>query len=287
MKKLLTILLVLCMMLPIMASAEVFVDKHPPADWDEKDIMEITVYRTGYSDAILVENGENTMLIDGGNPRFSEQLYAALTTTKKINKLTYMFSTTPRAEHLDGLTALMKKFLTPEEFLSSVSKTYDKDTQAKAVEVINEMKIPYRQIEHEETLTMGGVTFTFYRWYSGNSPAARTAIIRAQFGDSKIMFLSDISSNGQRYHCGTLDPAMQKVDIVSAPNHGKDVFLNKFLDNLMPSYVFITNYNNDAVKNITKQLTKRDIQIGYSGEGTIHMATDGTDWYIYQTIKEF
>jgi hypothetical protein len=55
----------------------------------------------------------------------------------------------------------------------------------------------------------------------------------------------------------------------------------------MPSYVFITNYNNDAVKNITKQLTKRDIKIGYSGEGTIHMATDGTDWYIYQTIKEF
>lgn len=287
MKKLITILLILCMMLPIMASAEVFVDKHPPAEWDDKDIMEVTVYRTGYSDAILLQNGDNTMLIDGGNPRFVNQLYAALTTTKKLHKLNYMFSTSPRSEHLDGLTALMKKFFTPDEFLSSVSKTYDKETQAKAIEVIDEMKIPYRQVEHEETLELGGMTFTFYRWYSGNTPASRTAIVRVQFGDAKAMFLSDLSTNGQRYHCGTLDPATQKVDIVSAPNHGKDLFLNKFLDNLMPSYVFITNYDNDKTKDIKRQLTKRDIKMGFSGEGTIHMATDGTDWYIYQTIKEF
>ena len=226
------------------------------------------------------------MLIDGGNTRFTEQLHAALL-AKKITKLTYMFNTSPRDEHLNGLTALLKKLYTPEEFLSSVSLTYDKDTQAKLAEIINEAKIPYRQIEHEETLQLGGITLTFFRWYSGNSPAARTAIVRAQFGDSTIMFLSDLASNGQRYHSGTIAPELQNVDIVSAPNHGKDVFLNKFLDNLLPKYVFVTNYNNDSVKQITKQLTKRDIQIGYSGEGTIHMATDGTDWYIYQTMKEF
>ena len=286
MKKIVALLIALCLMLPLVASAEVFLDKHPPVDWNEKDILEVTVFRTGVSDAILLQNGENTMLIDGGNTRFTEQLHSALL-AKKITKLTYMFNTSPRAEHLNGLTALLKKLYTPDEFLSSVSLTYDKDTQAALAEVINEAKIPYRQVEHEETLQLGGVTLTFFRWYSGNSPAARTAIVRAQFGDSTIMFLSDLASNGQRYHSGTIAAELQNVDIVSAPNHGKDVFLNKFLDNLMPKYVFMTNYNNDSVKQITKQLTKRDIPIGYAGDGTIHMATDGTDWYIYQTMKEF
>ena len=286
MKKIVALLIALCLMLPLVASAEVFLDKHPPVDWNEKDILEVTVFRTGVSDAILLQNGENTMLIDGGNTRFTEQLHSALL-AKKITKLTYMFNTSPRAEHLNGLTALLKKLYTPEEFLSSVSLTYDKDTQAALAEVINEAKIPYRQVEHEETLQLGGVTLTFFRWYSGNSPAARTAIVRAQFGDSTIMFLSDLASNGQRYHSGTIAAELQNVDIVSAPNHGKDVFLNKFLDNLMPKYVFMTNYNNDSVKQITKQLTKHDIPIGYAGDGTIHMATDGTDWYIYQTMKEF
>ena len=286
MKKIFALVIALCLMLPLVASAEVFLDKHPPVDWNEKDILEVTVFRTGASDAILLQNGENTMLIDGGNTRFTEQLHSALL-AKKITKLTYMFNTSPRAEHLNGLTALLKKLYTPDEFLSSVSLTYDKDTQAALAEVINEAKIPYRQVEHEETLQLGGVTLTFFRWYSGNSPAARTAIVRAQFGDSTIMFLSDLASNGQRYHSGTIAAELQNVDIVSAPNHGKDVFLNKFLDNLMPKYVFVTNYNNDSVKQITKQLTKRDIQIGYAGDGTIRMATDGTDWYIYQTMKEF
>ena len=286
MKKFLVLLLVLCMMLPVVASAEVFLDKHPPVDWNDKDILEITVFRTGVSDAILLQNGEETMLIDGGNTRFTEQLQAALL-KKKITHLNYMVSTTPRAEHLNGLTALLKKLVSTDMFLSSVGKNYDKDTQATAIAVIDEMDIPYRQVEHEETMDFGGVKITFYRWYSGNTPASRTAIVLAQFGDSKIMFLSDLSSNGQRYHAGTLDLATQNVDIVSAPNHGKDVFLNKFLDNLTPEYVFATNYDNDSVKNITKQLKKRDIPIGYSGEGTIYMATDGTDWYVYQTIKEF
>lgn len=286
MKKVLALLLTLCLMIPIAASAEVFLDKHPPVDWNAEDIMEVTVFKTGVSDAILLQNGENTMLIDGGNARHVTQLKEALT-KKNITKLTYMFSTSPRAEHLNGLTGLLKNFVTANEFLSSVSKTYDKDTQKELAATIDEMKIPYRQIEHEEQLDLGGIKLTFFRWYSGNTPASRTAIILAQFGDTSIMFLSDLSSNGQRYHSGTLNTALQNVDIVSAPNHGKDVFLNKFLDNLTPSYVFATNFNNDSVKQITRQLTKREIPIGFSGEGTIHMATDGTDWYIYQTIKEF
>ena len=286
MKKILVLLLALCMMFPMMASAEVFFDKHPPVDWEEKDIFEITVYKTGTSDAILLQNGEKSMLIDGGASRYNDQLHAALL-AKKITKLTYMFNTSPRAEHLEGLIALLKRLYIPEEFLSSVGLTYDKDTQKTLAKLINETKIPYRQVEHEETLDLGGVKLTFFRWYSGNSAAARAAIVHAQFGDSTIMFLSDLSTTGQRYHSGTINLTMQDVDIVSAPNHGKDVFLNKFIDNLTPEYVFVTNYNNDAVKNITKQLTRRNIKIGYAGSGTIHMATDGTDWYIYQNMKEF
>ena len=69
MKKFLVLLLVLCMMLPVVASAEVFLDKHPPVDWNDKDILEITVFRTGVSDAILLQNREQTRLIDVVNTR--------------------------------------------------------------------------------------------------------------------------------------------------------------------------------------------------------------------------
>ena len=53
MKRVFALLMLLCCLLPA-ARAQVYVDQTPPADWAQRDLMRLTVFRTGESDCCLL-----------------------------------------------------------------------------------------------------------------------------------------------------------------------------------------------------------------------------------------
>lgn len=286
-RKCLCCLLMCCLILGrASVRADVHVDETPPEDWQERDLMRLTVFRTGEGDAMLLQAGGECMMIDGGPYKYREKLRDALT-ERGITHFKYLFSTHPHDDHIDGLRMLMSYGFTADEFLSVFAKSNSYDNQVKAVRQLDRSGIPYRRIASGESVTLGGVRITFYNWPEGKTINAQSCMARLEFGDCSALLCADVIGETQLHFLKTLDPAVLKADVAKAPHHGLTPFRTDFLDAVDPGFVVVTNYNNDKVTKITNQLNYRKLPFKFSGAGTVYLECDGTDWYIYQTLREF
>lgn len=286
-KKALSYLLFCCLLLCCAAAqADVYVDQDPPEDWQQRDLLRLTVFRTGEGDAMLLQAGGECMMIDGGPFKYREKLRDALI-ARGIDHFKYLFSTHPHDDHIDGLRMLMSYDFRVDAFISVFPQSNAYENQVKAVRVINQKGIPYRQLSDGETITLGDATLTVYFWDKGTSINAKSAMTRLEFGGCSALLCADIIGDTQRHFLKSLDAEVLKADVVKAPHHGLTPFVTEFLDAVDPGFVWVTNYNNDLVKKISGQLRYRGLPFKFSGDGTVYLECDGTDWYIYQTLKQF
>ena len=289
MKQFFSIILILCLLLSVLpAQAQVYVKQDPPEDWQERDLLRITVYRTGEGDCMLVEAGGECMMIDGGPYKYREKLRDALQ-AKGITHLKYLFSTHPHDDHINGLRMLMSYDFQVDEFVSVFPKDVkdQEGNQKKAMAVLDEKGISYRQLSSGEALTLGGAELTVIYWAEGFSINAQSAAAKLVFGDCSALFTADITGDTEKYFLETMDPAFFKADVVKAPHHGLTPFVTEFLNAVDPGYIWCTNYHGDKVEKTQNQAIYRKIPIQFSGDGTIVMECDGTDWYINQTLYQF
>ena len=184
---------------------------------------------------------------------------------------------------------LLSYGFTADAFVSPFPKNFSYDLQQKAVRQVDRSGVPYRQLQDGDVLTLGGASITVYWWEKGKTIDAKCPIARVEFGDSSALLCSDIIGDTQQYYLNTLEPAWLKADVVKAPHHGITPFLPAFLDAVDPAFVCVTNYSNYGT-DLTKfknQMKSRQLPVKFSGDGTVYMETDGTDWYIWQTLREF
>ncbi|MBR4540325.1 MAG: MBL fold metallo-hydrolase [Clostridia bacterium] len=289
MKQFFSVLLALCLLLSVLpAQAQVYVKQDPPEDWQQRDLLRITVFRTGEGDCMLLEAGGECMMIDGGPYKYREKLRDALN-DRGITHFKYLFSTHPHDDHIDGLRMLMTYGFEVDEFLSVFPKDV-KDTegnQKKAMNALDKAGIPYRQLENGSVLTLGGAELTVFFWAEGFSMNAQSGAAKLVFGDCSALFTADITGDTQKYFLETLGAEFLKVDVVKAPHHGITPMVGDFLTAVDPGYIWCTNYHGDRVEKTQNQATYRKIPIQFSGDGTIVLECDGTDWYINQTLYEF
>ena len=289
MKRFLSVLLTFFLLLSVLPTqAQVYVKQDPPEDWQQRELLRITVFRTGEGDCMLLEAGGECMMIDGGPYKYREKLRDALN-DRGITHFKYLFSTHPHDDHIDGLRMLMTYGFEVDEFVSVFPKDV-KDTegnQKKAMNALDKAGIPYRQVESGEVLALGGAELTVISWPEGRSINAQSAMTRLVFGECSALFTADIIGDTEKYFLETLDPALLKADVLKAPHHGLTPFVTEFLNAVDPGYIWCTNYHGDRVEKTENQATYRKIPIQFSGDGTIVMECDGTDWYINQTLYEF
>ena len=292
MKRFLVCLLILCCLIPS-ALAEVYVGQKKPDDWDSRDLMRLTVFRTGESDCMLLEAGGEAMMIDGGADKYRESLRDALA-DRNLSHLKYIYSTHPHDDHINGLWRIMQYGVTADEFLCSFAQNYryvDKglgvDLQARTVRQAESSAIPFRQIMAGDQITLGDATLSFYQWYDGKTIDAQCPMTRVEFHDAVLLLTSDIIGETQHYFLKNLPAEVLKADVVKAPHHGLTGFVSEFLDAVDPGFIFITNYDNEKPKKTVNQAKYRKLPYKLTGSGTVIMETDGTDWYIEQLLKQF
>ncbi len=286
MKRILCLLLTLLALLGALpAQAQVYVEQEAPADWAQRDLMRLTVFRTGESDCMLLEAGGEAMMIDGGSNKYREKLRDALA-ARNISQLKYLFSTHPHDDHIDGLYRLMQYGVTAEEFLSPFPEKFKNNLQQRTVKQAEKSGIPYRQLKNGDTLSLGEANLTIYRWDAGTSVNALSALTRVEFGGSALLLCADITGDAQKYFLKTLPAEALKADVVKVPHHGHTPFVTEFLTAVDPGYIFCTNYGGKTPKT-AGQAKYRSLPIQYSGDGTIIAETDGVDWYIHQLKKQF
>lgn len=297
MKKLLLLFLVL-VLLPAAALAEVHYiadESQLPEGWTEKELLRLTSIDVQRSDAILVQCGGENMMIDGGSGQYYERL-AEYFDAQEITGFKYLFNTHPDNDHLEGLTKIMNHRLTAEDgktdlgpkytigsFCTAVEKTYTKTKYHKAaVRAADKYGVPYQQVYHGDVLTLGGATINVMRCNESWGTNNRSACTQIVFGDSKVLMMGDCAAKAQRYLVKHCDPSLLACDVIKASHHGINFFVEEMLEVAQPEVVFVTNFrSHDSIKSGYRRYYDDKGKL-YSGDGTVIMETDGTDWYIWQ-----
>lgn len=287
MKKIIALFLMLALLASALpALSEVYVDQTPPEDWQSRDLMRLTVFRTGESDCMLLEAGGEAMMIDGGANKWRESLRDALA-ARNITHLKYIYNTHPHDDHIDGLYRIMQYGVTADEFVSIFAENFRNDLHSRTVKQAEKSGIPYRQLQVGDVLTLGEVTLTIYRWEDGSTINDLSTLTRLEYKDCSALLTADITGLAQRYFMDALEPEILKADVAKFPHHGLTPFVTEFLDIVDAKFLWATNYDDDDIRKAKNQANNRKLPMKASGAGTIILESDGTDWYIYQTLKQF
>lgn len=59
-----------------LGDVEVHFHETPPDDWNERNLFRLTMFRTTYNDAMLLECGGQTMIVDSGTKKWTKSLCA-------------------------------------------------------------------------------------------------------------------------------------------------------------------------------------------------------------------
>lgn len=277
--------LLCCFLYCSLAAAEVHWNETPPEDWSSRDLMRLTVFRTGEGDAMLLEYGGECMLIDGAPEKYRDSLWEALQ-SRGIGRVRFMFSTHPHEDHIDGLYHMLRFGLQVDEFISPFPMDYSFDHHVRVVKQIKAKDIPYTQLMNGDCFYLGAVELETWRWMEGKTIDAQCPLTRVSFGDCVLLLTSDIIGSSQEYLMKILPAEWLKADVMKAPHHGLTGANKTFLDTVSPEFIFITNYSGKTAT-MDGQAKYRNIPYAHSGDGTIVLECDGVDWYIYQTLKQF
>lgn len=246
MRKALLGALLLCMLLPAWARAEVRIGQESPADWAGKDVLRLTQLDTNRSDCLLLECGGQSMFIDGGLPAFRFYVAAYLRESGHEH-LDYLFNTHPHDDHIAVTIELVKNgLITADAYLSPFEQGYsDKHGYQQRMErALAEASIPYTQVHEGDTLEMGGAVIEIHTMEQAKDANQRSAMLKVVFGHSTALLCADIPFVTMETYLAQLGAEYLKSDICKAPHHGIPCLL--------------------------------------SGEGTLIMETDGTNWYVWQ-----
>ena len=281
MKKVLLILLAL-LALPVLAAAEVHYiadETGLPEDWAQRETLAMTVVDTNRSDAILLRCGGEAMMVDGGFNSHYQRVFATLD-GYGVTTLKYLLSTHCDGDHSEGLTTIMNSDrYAPGVLLSPNKENYDDpdDHHEKMVRASRRHNVPYQVIDDGDVFTLGSATITILRCDQKWGQNARSAACRVDFNGGRILLLADVSTRVLNYWMETRDPAEFDCDLMKANHHGIDGVPESFMAAATPSVIVCTN-NTNYDHNIELE------RLGalYSGDGTVHIETDGADWYIWQ-----
>lgn len=93
----------------------------------------------------------------------------------------------------------------------------------------------------------------------------------------------DIDNETMQWYATTYGEKL-RCDILKAPHHGLATIPDSFVEQTQPQVLFVPNRSALSTK-VTAGWVKNHMPgaaLYFSGDGTVTMLTDGTDWYIWQ-----
>ncbi len=262
------------------ASAEVYVGKQPPADWQDRPVLRLTTFPAVHNDAALLQVGGKTMLIDGGFEGWVKDVRASLTAMGCGDGVDVIFNTHPHDDHIGTEIRLVRQGFRAGEFWSTFPEDYDDPYQQEMVTELRAAGIPYRQLANGEALDFGGAHMVFMYYPEGRDPNALSAVTHITFGSATLLLTADVSTAAQDWFHLNVGGAL-KAQVMKFPHHGITIARPAFLDDADPEFAYVTNRQRDTRK-ANQQLKSRHIRFLHTSVGPLTLVTDGTDWYIWQ-----
>lgn len=203
--------------------------------------VKVHVIDVGQGDSILIQTGNENILIDGGNKGKGDEVLAYLK-KQKVKTLNAVVSTHPDADHVGGLAEVINTLKVKSVYAPKVTHT----TQAyknflTAVKKKN-LKIKVAKKGVEIPTKSKSVTLKFLapvKEYSKSDLNNWSGVLQLTHSKKKFLFTGDAETQSEKdmLKAGVLS----KVDVLKVSHHGaKEATGTSFLNKVKPTYAVIS-----------------------------------------------
>jgi len=229
----------------------------------------------GQADSILIQNKNESMLIDAGNNADGEKLVSYIKSLG-ITEFKYVVGTHPHEDHIGGLDDIIKSFKIEEVLLPDVittTKTFEDVLLA-----LEEKNMSFTIPKIDQILNLGESTINVL--YTGTDLEDlnnSSIVLKLIFGNNSFLFTGDASKEVEEL----IINKDIKADVLKLGHHGSRYSSsNKFLDRVSPKQAIISvgkdNSYEHPHKEVINSLKKRNIEIYRTDElGSILVTSDG------------
>ncbi|MDF2487173.1 MAG: hypothetical protein K0R46_3341 [Herbinix sp.] len=200
-------------------------------------IMEVHFIDVGQGDAILVETGSSTMLIDAGE-NSKGTIVKEYLENQQITKLDYVIGTHPHSDHIGGLDTIIDSFEVGKVLLPKV--THTTKTFEEVLDALEEHDLTVTAPQVGDRYYLGSASFTIL------APSAATyeelnnysIAIKLTFGDNSFLLAGDAEKLSEDEMLST--GINLSADVLKLSHHGSSYSSStEFLEMVDPSYSIV------------------------------------------------
>lgn len=184
--------------------------------------LEVHFLDVGQADCILVANGGEYLLIDGGN-REDSRLVVSYLQELGIQELEGVVCTHPHEDHVGGLPGVLAVY--PTHGVYAPSKTYASKVYDNFLYYTDQQGLDVTIPAPGDTLTVGQATLTVLGPVKSYAETNDTSLVlRLDYGDTRFLFTGDMETAAETdmadYWADT--PGTLDVDVLKVGHHGSD-----------------------------------------------------------------
>lgn len=241
--------------------------------------FEVHFIDVGQGDASLIICDGKAMLIDGGNPRDSNVIYAYLK-KNDIKHLDYIVNTHPHADHVGGLSGALN-YATVGKAFSSVT-SYDTKAFDSFVKYLQEQNVSITVPNAGDKFTLGSSTVEVLSGTKGfNDVNNDSIVLKITYGNTSFLFTGDAEREAEQ---ALVDSGADlSSTVLHVGHHGSDTSTTyPFLREVMPDYGVISVGSNNSyghpTEGVLSKLRDGDVKVLRTDmQGDIIFTSDGRD----------
>ena len=238
MKKILAIFLI-CLLL---SGCTLVIDLNPPATTPApasgEELM-VHYLDVGQADCILLECGEESMLIDGGN-REDGQMVVSYLQQQGIEELDVVVCTHAHEDHVGGLPSVLAVF--PTKRVMAPTRTYASNVFDKFMYYADQQRLTVEIPQPGDTFTLGTAQVTVLGPVKSYAETNDTSIVlRVDFGENTFLFTGDMEVAAENDMLDYWGNNWKPSDVLKVGHHGSDTSTGyRFLYEVDPQYAIIS-----------------------------------------------
>ena len=259
----------------------------PTQDSSVLDPLQVKFIDVGQGDAILLQCGGQSLLIDGGPAEAQQNLYKEIRTEAKLNYINYVISTHPHDDHIQGLTVAASfcefgKVYSPiKEYDSLAFREFQQRMSKQNINII----IP----ETDDSFHLGSALVEFLGSVDLSQEVNDwSLVVKVTHGKNTFLFTGDATENRLLKINNNLLPA----DVLKAGHHGANSSNTAAIYSVvMPKYVIIevgenNDYGHPDKEMITLLRDRRIVTYRTDKNGTVTCISDGENLE-FETEKQY
>jgi competence protein ComEC len=240
--------------------------------------LKITFLDVGEGEAIVLQHGNDTALIDSGNPLTGRKVLSFLE-QQKIQTLSHVFITHPHLDHMGGIFHLLPTIEMTNKYDNGQEIPSQPDISRWYAEAFRSSD--YRALVSGDSISIGSISLTAFNppEEGGGSANQQSLVLLLQHGSVRMLFMADADKKVEKR---LLNSGVNvKARLLKVGHHGaSDASSREFLAAVDPLYA-VVSINKDNIRSypspdVIDQLGEQGIQLFTTyNEGDISFVSDG------------